>query len=55
MQKLKKTLRKIGYVLLIILAGFAVGLTGGVPLIPTMGKKEDEEVQDEQVEEDMWK
>jgi len=39
MKRFKKLLRMIGYILLIILAGFGIGLSGGVPL-PTTKKRD---------------
>lgn len=43
-------LKLIAYISLIILAGFGIGLSGGVPIPPANKKKDPAEVTDEQVE-----
>lgn len=40
MKNLKKTIKRFGFVLLIILASVGVGIGGGAPILPT-SKKED--------------
>lgn len=40
MKSLKKTIKLLGFVLLIILASVGVGIGGGAPVLPT-SKKED--------------
>lgn len=53
LQRFKKILRMLGLLLLIILAGFGIGLTGGLPT-PKISRRDDQiEVTDEQPEEEM--
>ena len=40
MKRFFRTLRKIGYILLITLAAVGIGIFGAVPIIPTNRKKE---------------
>ncbi|MFT6130707.1 MAG: hypothetical protein ACJATN_002438 [Neolewinella sp.] len=52
LQKFKKFLRMLGLVLLIILAGFGIGLAGGLPT-PKLNRRDDKiEVTDESIEEE---
>ena len=44
-------LKVFAFICLIILAGFGIGLSGGVPIPPANRKKDPVEVNDEQVEE----
>lgn len=47
LQQFKKHLRMLGLVLLIILAGFGIGLTGGLP-VPKLNRRDDKiELSDE--------
>jgi len=50
MQKVKKALRAFGYILLIVLASFGIGMAGGVPIPSFMGKKDKEQDNIELVE-----
>jgi hypothetical protein len=59
LQRFKKTIRMLlasplGLVLLIILAGLGIGLAGGLPA-PSLNRREEIEVTDESVEEDIGK
>ena len=51
MKKLKRILKLIAFICLIVLAGFGIGLSGGVPIPPANRKKDPVEVNDEQVDE----
>lgn len=51
MKKLKRMLKLLAFICLIVLAGFGIGLSGGVPIPPASKKKDPVEVNDELVEE----
>ncbi len=50
MKKLKRILKLIAFICLIVLAGFGIGLSGGVPIPPANKKKDPAEVTDEQID-----
>ncbi len=50
MKRFKKTLRLLGFILLIVLASVGIGLGGGVPIPPANKKKDTIEIKVEMLE-----